>query len=255
MATYDSYVICTSPRSGSTLLCKLLAATGVSGNPDSHFHRPALEHWLADLGVTPEPSLSERELVQLAFRSAIAEGTRGGMFGLRVQRHSFDFFMEKLALLHPGYANDVERFEAAFGRTLFLHLSRQDKVEEAVSLVKAEQSGLWHRAPDGTELERLSPPKALVYDAAAIRAHVAEVTAYDGNWRQWFAASGVDPLRLTYEELAADPVETLRVVLDRLGLGRAAADGVAPGVAKLADDTNRDWVARFRAEQAEANPA
>lgn len=250
MATYDSYVICTSPRSGSTLLCKLLAATGVSGNPDSHFHRPSVAHWLADLGVTPEPGLSERALVQLAFRAALAEGTRGGMFGLRLQRHSFAFFTERLALLHPGYANDAERFQAAFGRTFFLHLTRQDKVEEAVSLVKAQQSGLWHRAPDGTELERLSPPKELVYDAAAIRAQVEEVTAYDRDWREWFASSGIDPLRIAYEELAADPVETLRVVLDRLGLGRAAADGVEPGVAKLADDTNRDWVARFRAEQA-----
>ncbi|HBF29284.1 Stf0 family sulfotransferase, partial [Rhizobium sp.] len=31
MAKFSSYVICTSPRSGSTLLCKLLAATGISG--------------------------------------------------------------------------------------------------------------------------------------------------------------------------------------------------------------------------------
>ena len=42
MAKYESYVLCTSPRSGSTLLCKLLAATGVAGNPDSYFHRPAV---------------------------------------------------------------------------------------------------------------------------------------------------------------------------------------------------------------------
>ena len=34
MANFDSYVICTSPRSGSTLLCQLLAATGVAGDRD-----------------------------------------------------------------------------------------------------------------------------------------------------------------------------------------------------------------------------
>jgi len=251
VASFDSYVICTSPRSGSTLLCRLLAATGVAGNPDSHFHRPAIAHWLADLGVTPEPALSERALLQLAFQAAIAEGTRGtGIFGLRLQRHSFDFFSEKLAVLHPGLADDLARFHAAFGRTLFLHLTRQDKVAQAVSYVKAEQTGLWHRAPDGTELERLSPPREPVYDAAVIRAHLEEVTAHDIQWRRWFAASGLEPLRITYEGLAADPLAALRRVLDRLGLGRAAADGVEPGVAKLADDTNRDWVARFRAEQA-----
>ncbi|MBT6203829.1 MAG: sulfotransferase, partial [Rhodospirillaceae bacterium] len=42
MARYQSYVICTSPRSGSTLLCSLLAATGLAGNPCSHFHDPSI---------------------------------------------------------------------------------------------------------------------------------------------------------------------------------------------------------------------
>jgi LPS sulfotransferase NodH len=121
--------------------------------------------------------------------------------------------------------------------------------------VKAEQTGLWHRAPDGSELERLSAPQEPAYDAGEIRARFDEVTAHDRDWTRWFAASDIDPLRIAYEELSADPAETLRVVLDRLGLGRQAADGVQPGVAKLADDTNRDWVARFRAEQVQTNLA
>jgi LPS sulfotransferase NodH len=104
-------------------------------------------------------------------------------------------------------------------------------------------------------LERLSAPQEPAYDAGELRARFDEVTAHDRDWRQWFAASEIDPLRIAYEELSADPVETLRVVLDRLGLGRSAADGIEVGVAKLADDTNRDWVARFRAEQVQANPA
>ena len=44
---FRSYIICTSPRSGNTLLCKLLAATNVAGVPGSHFHVPSLEGWLA----------------------------------------------------------------------------------------------------------------------------------------------------------------------------------------------------------------
>lgn len=256
VSTFDSYVICTSSRSGSTLLCKLLAATGVAGNPDSYFHRPSLEHWVADLGFTPDPALAGRALLAAVFREAIAQGAlETGIFGLRLQRHSFAFFIEQLATLHPGHNTDAERFRAAFGRTLFVHLTRCDKVEQAVSYVKAKQTGLWHRAPDGTELERLSPPQEPAYDPAEIRSCVEEMTAYDREWRQWFAYQGIAPLPLTYEALAADPLETLRVVLDRLGVGREAARGVEPGVAKLADETNRDWVARFRAEEAGLSPA
>ena len=250
MAKYDSYIICTSPRSGSTLLCKLLAATGVAGNRNSYFHRPSISDWLADLGLTRKPSVPERELLEAIFRAAIAKGTLNtGIFGLRLQRHSFDFFTEKLAVLHPEHSNDAERFQAAFGRTLFVHLTRRDKVAQAVSYVKAQQTGLWHAAPDGTELERLSPPQEPAYDASEIRARLEEMTAHDHSWERWFAALEIDPLRITYEELSEDPGETLRVVLDHLGLEREGADGIEPGVAKLADDISQDWAARFRSEQ------
>ena len=241
----ESYIICTPPRSGSTL-----AATGVAGNPDSYFHRPSISDWLADLGVTREGSVPERELLEAIFRTAIAKGTLNtGIFGLRLQRDSFDFFTEKLGVLHPEHSNDVERFQAAFGRTFFVHLTRRDKVAQAVSYVKAQQTGLWHAAPDGAELERLSPPQEPAYDASEIRTRLEEVTAHDHGWEYWFAASEIAPLRITYEELSDGPVETLRVILDHPGLEREAADGVELGVAKLADDINQDWVTRFRSEQ------
>jgi LPS sulfotransferase NodH len=250
MAPYDAYVICTSPRSGSTLLCKLLAATGVAGKPDSHFHRPSLTDWLAEYRLTPDPAASEREVLADVFRAAIAEGRGGtGIFGLRLQRHSFDYFTDKLAVLHPAPGDDAQRFEAAFGKTLFVHLTRPDKVEQAVSYVRAQQSGLWHVAPDGTELERLAPHREPAYDGAEIRASVEIMTAYDREWEQWFAAEGVEPVRLTYDALAADPLGTLRQVLERLGQDIDAARGIGPSVRKLADGISHDWVTRFRAER------
>ena len=249
MAHYDSYVICTSPRSGSTLRCNLLAATGIAGKPESHFHDPSIADWLGYYDLTPDAALSEREVLAQIFRAAIAEGSGDtGLFGLRLQRHSFDFFTEKLAVLHAGLSSDVERFQAAFGPTLFIHLTRRDKVEQSVSYVKAQQSGLWHAAPDGTEIERLSPPQEPRYDAGEIRAKFDEVTAFDRDWEAWFESEKIDPLRITYEALSKDPLAALRQVLDRLGLDPAAASGVTPGVAKLADKTSREWAARFRAE-------
>ena len=249
MSKCDSYVICTSPRSGSTLLCKLLARTSVAGNPDSYFHRPSISAWLEDLDLTPEPSMSERDVLATVFQAAIAEGSlETGMFGLRLQRDSFDFFTEKLAVLHPGLSSDVERFHAAFGRTSFVYLMRQDKVEQAISLVKAQQTGLWHRAPDGTELERLAPPQEPNYDGDELRSQFNRLTSNERNWERWFETENIKPLRITYEGLSEDPMETLYRVLEHLGLDASAANGVIPDVAKLADDTSRDWAARFRSE-------
>ncbi|WP_246329243.1 Stf0 family sulfotransferase [Chthonobacter rhizosphaerae] len=245
-----SYVICTSPRSGSTLLFKMLAATGIAGRPASYFFGPSLEDWLDDLGIAPEESSWERDRLEAAFRVARLKGSgSNGVFGLRLQGHSHGFFCEKLAVLHPEGATDRERFERAFGPTLFVHLMRRDKVDQAVSYLKARQTGLWHVAPDGTELERLAPHGEPRYDHDAIQACIDMMVGYDRGWTDWFVQEGIEPVRVSYDDLSADPNGTLRHVLECLGLEPTAADGVTPGVAKLADRVNRDWVARFRAEQ------
>ena len=42
---FDAYIICGTPRTGSTLLCKLLASTGTSGDPHSFYRRQDLPEW------------------------------------------------------------------------------------------------------------------------------------------------------------------------------------------------------------------
>ncbi|MCV0394717.1 MAG: Stf0 sulfotransferase family protein [Rhizobiaceae bacterium] len=248
--TFDSYIICTSPRSGSTLLCDMLTATGLAGKPASYFFGISLEEWLEELDMAPAETTSERDVLEAVFAVALHKGRNGtGMFGLRMQAHGFAFFREKLAVLHPGNLSDRERLERAFGATLFVHLTRPDKLDQAVSYLKAQQTGLWHVAPDGSELERLAPQGEPRYDREAIRACVETMAAWDRDWNDWFVREGIEPLRISYDDLSADPVGTLREVLDRLGFDASAADCVTPGVGKLADGTNQDWVARFRAGQ------
>jgi trehalose 2-sulfotransferase len=50
---------------------------------------------------------------------------------------------------------------------------------QAVSLVKAEQSGRWHIAPEGTEIERLATPEELQYDFKWIQRELAAREASD----------------------------------------------------------------------------
>jgi trehalose 2-sulfotransferase len=250
MAKYDSYLICTSPRSGSTLLCGMLASTGIAGKPASYFFGTTLEDWQEELEVQFDEKAVERDLVEAAFRVALTKG-RGGtnMFGVRMQAHSFAFFLEKLAVLHPDASTDMARLNLAFGTTLFVHLTRPNKLDQAVSYLKAQQTGLWHRSADGSELERTAPHREPVYDRAKIANCVDLMTDYDRSWNDWFTREGIEPVRLSYDDLSDDPRSVLRQVLERLGLDPAAADGVSPKVKKLADQTNDDWVAQFRAEQ------
>ena len=249
MGKYDSYIICTSPRSGSTLLCSLLAGTGIAGNPKSWFHDPSVSEWLNYFDLAHDTLHSECEILAQIFRSAINLGSgHSAIFGLRMQSHSFDFFKQKLSVLYPEFSSDGQRLQAAFGRILYIHLSRLDKVEQAVSYVKAKQSGLWHIAPDGTELERLSPPGELKYVAGDILHQFREMKVQDANWDQWFVAESINPFRLQYESLSSNPAKSLRHVLDELDLNMETISDVEASVAKLTDQINLTWVKRFRDE-------
>lgn len=247
--TYSAYIICTSPRSGSTLLCRMLRQTGCAGHPGSHFHDPSLDAWMAAYGLRRKDGETESALLGRVFEAAIAKG-RGStnVFGLRLQRQSFQYFSEKLRVLCPGMASDADRIAQAFRETAFIHLRREDKVAQAVSYVKAQQSGLWHRSADGTELERLSPPGVLAYDGDTLKRQVDLFAANDIAWNDWFEREQIDPLRLTYEDLSADPLACVQRVLDLLGIDRHAARGVEPDTAILSDPVSRDWAARLRKE-------
>ncbi|WP_406647415.1 Stf0 family sulfotransferase [Aliisedimentitalea scapharcae] len=244
----SSYVICTTPRSGSTLLCTLLKATGIAGNPDSHFHSTSLDGWLQAYGVrTTEPSA--QQAVRTVVNAAIEIGTGDtGVFGLRIQRASFDHFIQQIGGLHPQADCDLDRIQASFGSTRFIHLTRSNKMEQAISLVKATQTGLWHRAADGSELERLSAPKPPVYDPQQIEKTLLELIEMERAWEGWFMQEGLSPMRISYDELSANPADTLAKCLNFLGLASQYGEDILPPTAKLADALSQEWAERFRAE-------
>lgn len=249
MPTVQSYILCATPRSGSTLLCDLIEGTGVAGRPASYFRKESIPRWASRLQVGIAGSEGAAVFGRDYIEAVIAAG-RGGtdLFGLRIMRESGDELSARLDDLFPGLANDRARFETVFGPSLFIHLSRNDKVSQAVSRVKAMQTGLWHIAADGTERERTSPARAIVYDRDEIGRYVDDLTAQDESWNNWFDNNDIEPLRLTYEALSQDPTAALATVLAALGLDPAIASAIEPKTARLSDGESRNWVARFRAE-------
>ncbi len=243
-----SYMICTSPRSGSTLLCKFLKATGIAGAPESYFHGPSLDAWANNLGIAPKTP--QRDLIPKIFEAAITKG-RGStdVFAVRQQYHSFPLLCQTLSAYLPQARSDYARLSKVFGPLKIIHLTRQDKLGQAVSLIRAEQTGLWHVAPDGTDIERKSPTRAGGYDAALIAEHIETLTQYDQEWLRWFAAQQITPLRVSYEALSDDPVAQVQRILSWLGLDPQAVTHVRVPVKKLADATNATWIAAYKRDR------
>ena len=231
------------------MLCGLLAATGVAGRPDSHFHAPSVDRWFASHAVDPARHATPQGALRAVVEAARRRGTDDtGIFGLRVQRDSFDHLVETLGELHPGARSDRARIEAAFGPTLFVHLTRSDRLGQAISHVRAAQTGLWHRNADGSELERTAPERPARYDPDAIARNVAAAVARDAAWTAWFGREGIEPLRVVYEDLTADPRGATARILAALERDPERAAGVAVPTARLADAVSADWRARFEAE-------
>lgn len=217
----------------------MLRATRGAGHPGSHFHVPDLAAWRSEYGLPVDAPL--RDI--LAAGHARGRG-RDDRFGLRLQRRSATFLFEQLRNQHPKAPSDCAAFEAEFGPTRWIYLWREDVVAQAVSVEIARQSGLWHRAPDGTEIERLSPPAAPVYDRAALAAHIAEFVAAQAAWRDWFTAQAIAPLEVTYRALSDAPHQELNNVLGHLGQSKAPE--ISLPTARLADEVNAEWIARYR---------
>jgi LPS sulfotransferase NodH len=121
-------------------------------------------------------------------------------------------------------------------------------VAQAVSLVKAEQTGLWHMAPDGTEIERRPGGDEPHYDFEEIHREVTALEGDDVAWSRWFEHQRINPLRVQFEKLADDPGRTLVDICGALRVAAPAVASVKPGVAKLSDELNLDWMGQYRSE-------
>jgi trehalose 2-sulfotransferase len=236
----EAYLICSTPRTGSTLLCGLLAATGVAGKPESYFRLPDERSYAGTWGVPagPDGPVSYSSYM----RAAIAVGSTGnGVFGARVMWGTMGEVVGKLRVAngHP-LAPDVEVLEQVLGRTRFVHLQRRDVVAQAVSWARAEQSGYWQGG------DEISPGWRPSFDFDEVDAYVNEITVHNAAWHDWFEACGIVPFQASYEEMVADMAGTTSAILKFLGVELPAGHAANPGTRRQADGVNDDWARRYR---------
>ena len=235
----DSFLICATPRSGSTLLCGLLESSGVAGHPASYFNRKTLDDYAASWRIArPRDGHIDEAFVQAALT---AGRTSNGVFGGRVMAETLPELTSGLAAVASSPAlTELELLRAQLGRLGFVHLRRRDVVAQAVSWARSLQTHFWHDGeavlPGGREPE---------YDEEQIGRLVTMIEGFEADWADWFARHDLVPHEVTYEELAADPPGTAQRVLDHLGLELQPGRRLEVGHRRQADQLNADWIARF----------
>src|SRR6478736_1280458 len=166
--TNRSYLVCATPRSGSTLVCQALKETGVAGRPEEYFEalrhsgrprrpeeyfegvdvRSLLDH-LGERGVGDDPPQRSPLWSRAAYDRYLdwakeAGTTDNGVFGAKLMWGYFGDFVSLLRNV-PRYRDLplAELMPAVFGDLTFVRVVRANKIRQAVSLWKAVQTATW----------------------------------------------------------------------------------------------------------------
>jgi glycosyltransferase involved in cell wall biosynthesis/LPS sulfotransferase NodH/tetratricopeptide (TPR) repeat protein len=203
-----SYAVCGIPGSGGSLLCAVLGGTGVAGHPDEFFE-PGTLRTLAGRFAASDFGAYLGELYERT-------STPNGVFGVEL---TSDVLPEVVA----GLRAPVRDALAGLG---YVHVTRRDRLAQAVSWVRDEQS-----------------PR---FDRRAIERRLRAIEEAEAAWAEFFAAARVEPVRVTYEELIADYEGTARRVLTGLGIRVPRPLWLAPPIAlPQVDGVGERWVERF----------
>jgi LPS sulfotransferase NodH len=236
-----SYVICSTPRTGSGLVCRALAATGALGVPLEYFNpvtRTILsERWRCGSGLEPYvQSLHERRC------------GANGVFGIKVH-------WDQLSLLRAeasGQANDPlaheipeALLERCFPAPVFIRIVRTDADRQAVSYWRALRSRVWSLGTDETD----PPGERTPYSFDGIEDCRRALEVGELCWERLIRARGADALLITYEELTTSYEQTIARVVSFISPGLEVAVP-APGIRRMSDAHSLELVDRYRAERA-----
>ncbi|WP_197508807.1 Stf0 family sulfotransferase [Mycobacterium sp. 1081908.1] len=249
-----TYVIASTPRSGSSLLAAGLVATGVAGRPEEYFAADHVAAYKEDLGLPMDCSCAEYLTKVKAFAA-----TDNGVWGAKI--HWRDVVALAQAL---GYRADPgAALETLFPAAVFVNIIRADRRAQAISLFRAETTGEWFRSPGPSERERpwglylgRARPRRPAVDltgAAPTRQQIAEIerdlSAEQAAWTDYFTARRRKVLTVRYEELDANYHGQLARVLQFLGADPAHAAGVPkPPLERQSDHINEHWRRRIDEE-------
>jgi LPS sulfotransferase NodH len=243
-------VICTHPRSGSTLLGEAITFAGGLGVPLEYFHRgfrPSFERRWATQGVDALGRAAHRHRTDPS-----------GAFAVKLfWTDLYDIAQERDAARFASiWRLPAERMDdatyrglwscmaALFPDPVFVHLTRRDRIRQAVSALFAQQSGLWRSIPDLGGGDREREP---AYDRERIRYLAGLATFVDAHWTRLFDAIGARPYTIAYEDLDRDYAGTVAALLAHLG--RPA--GAAPQrLRRQSDGRSEAFVLRFLRETA-----
>lgn len=268
-----TYLICATPRSGSTLLCEALTNTGMAGYPKEYFEalkatalprrpkeyfttlsNPDVTHLLGDYSRLDHASASQTVRAMSTYAHYLAhvleEGTTSnGVFGAKVMWGYFGDFLGNLREI-PAYKEmPVPDLPATvFPNLQYIKVVRLNTISQAVSLWRAIQTWTWRVDEATSAAHGIGHEKrALQFHFEAIDHLVQQIEEHNRAWQQFFDAACIRPYTVVYEDLVANYEATALHLLQYLGISFPENLVFAERLMKQqADALSKEWVGRYQ---------
>ena len=184
-----NYVICTTPRTRSTVICDLLVSSNVAGYP-REYHKG--HESLKDLDITTPATYQKYVSVSTS---------PNGVCGIQVmstEKHIVEKFID-------------------FKNVKCIWIRRENKIKQAISLLKAHKRNCFYETDKTRKNDNLNQIK-ITRDEIAYSTF--ELTAQDLSWESYFQENKITPLTIWYKDLETETQQkdTLNKVLDSLGI-------------------------------------
>lgn len=243
-------VICSHPRSGSTLLGEAIHFAGGLGCPLEYLHRGF------------RPTLADRwgahDLDSYVAAMHRWRTDPSGIFSIKLfwqdieeiaHERAPDRFPLPRTLSPDDTPDDIYRAYHAMLTDILpmptlVSLERRDIVRQAVSAMVASQTGLWRIIPGTGQREATGVSR---YDYDRILGLISLARDSADHWTRYFAAIGARPIRIVYEDLARDYAGTVGTLLAELG---RPGEAPAQRMQRQSDAVGEAMVLRFLREHA-----
>ena len=233
-------MICALPRSGSNLLCELIESTRRLGNPDEWLNQDRNRWNCGRFGLPPDTRIDA-----MIHKLQEETSTFNGVFSHKILMYSFTYLMESLREI-PGNKrlDDRQLLGAYFPGLQLIYIKREDKLAQAISLLKAMQSAIWHN--NARTREQADP---IHFSWTAIHNLITDLEQQESQWERFIRKSGLPSMPVIYEDLIRDKRGVLNTVLSFTGVECELAEKEEVEVRhkRTRDETNRKWREQYLA--------
>ncbi len=230
-----SYAVLTTPRSGSTYFCDLLSSTGIAGYPIEHLR-------LANEELALNCDFDYFRLLSNLMQYRVSDNE---VFGTKVISH----FLFELRRTKPKFRRIFKLIDQ------YILLVRKDKVAQAVSLVLAQKTAVWHIQKNnsqdiGDRTYRSALENIVIDDELLLEVKKKHqfIENQENRLRNMLDVNRIEALEIIYEDIVENAELEVNKVLNFLKIPQSShqATNISSQIKKMPCDISQEIIRQYK---------